>query len=143
MSTNLPMVHVADLEGNDGVNDTDYIVLGQGTDARKITVAALRAALGIDVLSTKIAQNTITRKNTLFSNVACTSKSGNGVYYGTVCKLTDLGVSDPRKITGLFVGAWSGMSAAPSLYVQNGEVRVLSDIPQTIGALEVYISYVA
>lgn len=35
MSINLPMVHVADLEGNDGVNDTNYIVLGQGTDARK------------------------------------------------------------------------------------------------------------
>ena len=143
MSINLPMVHVADLDSNDAVSDSDYIVLGQGADARKITVAALRAALGIDVLSTKVAQNTVIRKNTTFSNVACTTRSGNGSYYGTVCKITDLGVNDQRKVTGLFVGAWSGTSATVTLYIQNGEVRVLSDIPQTIGMLEAYISYVA
>ena len=54
MSTNLPMVHVADLENHDSVNDNDYIVLGQGIDAKKITIAELRKALGIDTLATNI-----------------------------------------------------------------------------------------
>jgi hypothetical protein len=48
MSTNLPMVHVSDLDNHDTVSDSDYIVLGQGIDAKKITVAELKQALGIN-----------------------------------------------------------------------------------------------
>lgn len=45
---------IPDLENHTAVSDGDYIILGQGTDARKITVAALRTALGIDALSTSL-----------------------------------------------------------------------------------------
>lgn len=54
MSTNLPMVHVSDLENHDTVSDSDYIVLGQGIDAKKITVAELKQALGIDTLNVNL-----------------------------------------------------------------------------------------
>lgn len=48
MSANLPMVHVSDLDNHAAVSDGDYIVLGQGIDAKKITVAELKQALGIN-----------------------------------------------------------------------------------------------
>ena len=57
MSTNLPMVHVSDLENHDTVSDSDYIVLGQGIDAKKITVAELKQVLGINAKQKLLADS--------------------------------------------------------------------------------------
>lgn len=54
MSTNLPMVHVSDLDNHDSINDNNYFVLGQGIDAKKVTVAKMKQALGIDDLKTNL-----------------------------------------------------------------------------------------
>ena len=42
------------LENHTAVSDSDYVILGQGTDAKKITVAELKTALGIDTLNTNL-----------------------------------------------------------------------------------------
>ena len=76
-------------------------------------------------------------------NVACTTRSGSGAYYGLIGSMASFGI-DAEQIYGVFLMGWSGASAAITMYVNFDtalNVGVMSDISQTIGSIYFGILY--
>ena len=76
-------------------------------------------------------------------NVACTTRSGSGAYYGLLGSMASFGI-DAEQIYGVFLMGWSGAAAAITMYVNFDtalNVGVMSDISQTIGSIYFGILY--
>ena len=76
-------------------------------------------------------------------NVACTTRSGSGAYYGLIGSMASFGI-DAEQVYGVFLMGWSGASASITMYVNFDtalNVGVMSDISQTIGSIYFGILY--
>ena len=76
-------------------------------------------------------------------NVACTTRSGSGAYYGLIGSMASFGI-DADQVYGVFLMGWSGASASITMYVNYDSalnVGVMSDISQTIGSIYFGILY--
>lgn len=76
-------------------------------------------------------------------NVACTTRSGSGAYYGLIGSMASFGI-DAEQVYGVFLMGWSGASASITMYVNYDSalnVGVMSDISQTIGSIYFGILY--
>ena len=76
-------------------------------------------------------------------NVACTTRSGSGAYYGLIGSMASFGI-DAEQVYGVFLMGWSGASASITMYVNYDtalNVGVMSDISQTIGSIYFGILY--
>lgn len=76
-------------------------------------------------------------------NVACTTRSGSGAYYGLIGSMASFGI-DAEQVYGVFLMGWSGASASITMYVNFDtalNIGVMSDISQTIGSIYFGILY--
>ena len=76
-------------------------------------------------------------------NVACTTRSGSGAYYGLLGSMASFGI-DAEQVYGVFLMGWSGASASITMYVNFDtalNIGVMSDISQTIGSIYFGILY--
>lgn len=90
----------------------------------------------------------ITRYNRVqctINNVNITSKSVDGCYYGTIIdslNSSTLGVNNFGAFVSVTVVDWSGATASFIPYYQNGSIKVMSDISQTISKLTIMLFYI-
>ena len=72
-------------------------------------------------------------------NVAITTKSSNGAYYGTIISYEDLGIPQWR-IASIVLLNWEGATASFTPYLHyNQGINVMSDISQTVTKMSLRI----
>ena len=95
-----------------------------------------------DVKSNINNQNkNLIKKELTVSNVAVTTKSNSGAYWGTAVTYEDLGVTY-SKIVSVIPLNWSGATSSFNLYLHHTDgIRVISDVSQTISTMPIRIFY--
>jgi hypothetical protein len=78
-------------------------------------------------------------KEVTIENVAITTKSSNGAYYGTIISYEDLGIPQWR-IASIVLLNWEGATASFTPYLHyNQGINVMSDISQTVAKISLRI----
>lgn len=82
--------------------------------------------------------NIIFKKFT-FNNVAATTRSNNGLYYGTISTEASLGITGT--VLSIVITDWGGPSSMFGLYSNGGSIKIMSQASQTIAKLSVIITW--
>ena len=78
-------------------------------------------------------------KKCTFNNVAATTKSNNGLYYGTVSTEASLGITGT--VLSIVITDWGGPSSMFGLYSNGGSIKIMSQSSQTIAKLSAIITW--
>jgi hypothetical protein len=78
-------------------------------------------------------------KKFTFNNVAATTKSNNGLYYGTVSTEASLGITGT--VLSIVITDWGGPSSMFGLYSNGGSIKIMSQASQTIAKLSAIITW--
>ena len=78
-------------------------------------------------------------KKFTFNNVAATTKSNNGLYYGTISTEASLGITGT--VLSIVITDWGGPSSMFGLYSNGGSIKIMSQASQTIKKLATIITW--
>lgn len=78
-------------------------------------------------------------KKFTFNNVAATTKSNNGLYYGTISTEASLGITGT--VLSIVITDWGGPSSMFGLYSNGGSIKIMSQASQTIAKLAAIITW--
>lgn len=78
-------------------------------------------------------------KKFTFSNVAATTKSAQGLYYGTIATQASLGITGT--VLSIVITDWGGPSSMFGLYSNGGSIKIMSQASQTITTLAAIITW--
>ena len=78
-------------------------------------------------------------KKFTFKNVAATTKSNNGLYYGTISTEASLGITGT--VLSIVITDWGGPSSMFGLYSNGGSIKIMSQSSQTIAKLAAIITW--
>ena len=122
---------ITELTNVTSVQDTDLLVVETSEGTRSVSKEELFSNI-----------NRFNYHDITLQNVAVTTQSSNGAYYGTCVALSEVMLDDYKNVISLLNMGWTGASASFSLYVQDQVIKIVSDVSQTIANLNIRILYI-
>lgn len=122
---------ITELTNVTSVQDSDLLVVETSEGTRSVSKKELVSDI-----------NKYSYHDINLQNVAVTTASSNGAYYGTCAVLSEVMPDDYKNVVSLLNMGWTGESASFSLYVQDQVIKIISDVSQTIENLSIRIMYI-